>query len=219
VKNKLFETIIFDLDGTLLDTAKDVQKCSNIALKRMGLRTLSFEEAKLSIGPGADNFARVTLGEDNVHRFNEFIRVYRDIYQYECLEYTKPFPGIIELLEQLQNRRLLIATNKPTIYSNHILKGLHILDYFEMVIGPEDVEHLKPYPDMIEIGIQRAGGSTESTIMVGDTDNDILAAQAAGVEICAVAWGYGPMEILQECNPNYIVKTTDELYSILNGSL
>jgi phosphoglycolate phosphatase len=218
VNKKLFNTIIFDLDGTLLDTARDVQKCSNIVLKQMGLRTLSLEDAKLSIGPGADNFAKVTLGENNVHRFKEFIRKYRDIYQHECLEYTKPFPGVLELLERLHDKHLLVATNKPTIYSNHILSELRILEYFDMVIGPGDVERPKPYPDMIELGIRRSAGAAESTVMVGDTDNDILAAQAAGVEVCAVAWGYGPLEILHKFNPNYIVNNANELYKVLNGS-
>ena len=93
-----FETLIFDLDGTLIDTARDVQHCSNITLERMGIRTITLAQAKLSIGPGSDNFARITLGEDNGYRFEEFIQLYRSIYKDKCLDFSKPFPGIVDVL-------------------------------------------------------------------------------------------------------------------------
>ena len=214
-----FETIIFDLDGTLIDTARDVQHCSNITLKRMGIRTITLAQAKLSIGPGSDNFARITLGEENGHRFEEFIQLYRSIYKDKCLDNSKPFPGIVDVLKCLKGKKLLVATNKPTIYTIKILHGLNLLDYFEFVLGPEDVLHQKPYPDMIDLGIRRVGGKTSTTIMIGDTDNDIKAAQRAGVATCAVTWGYGPMDILKQLQPDYLINRTSQILEIVNGKI
>lgn len=217
MKSTRIDTIIFDLDGTLLDTAGDVHRCSNMALERMGIRTITLKEAKLSIGPGSDNFARITLGEDNAHRFTEFITIFRELYRDRCLDTTRPFPGIVELLKELGDRHLLVATNKPTIYSRHILEGLSLLDYFKAVLGPEDVLHIKPHPEMITLGVARGGGDGEATIVVGDTDNDIRAAQNAGVRACAVTWGYGPLPVLEKHRPDYIINEPSELLGIVNG--
>ena len=217
MRGRHFETVIFDLDGTLIDTARDVHACSNITLERMGIRTISLEEAKLSIGPGSDNFARITLGERDMFRFEEFITLYREIYQHKCLVHSKPFPGIVDVLDKLNNRNLLVATNKPLVYSEKILAELDVLRYFRSVLGPEDVRHQKPYPDMVELGIRRVNGSAATTLMIGDTDNDIEAAKRAGVHTCAVTWGYGPLEVLEKLNPDYIINNADEIPAIVNG--
>lgn len=217
-KTKAFTTIVFDLDGTLLDTAPDVHYCSNQALRAMGLPEITLTQARASIGPGPDNFARVTLGEHNMHRFGEFITRFRELYAEHCLVYTRPFPGVIDLLRKLAGYRLAIATNKPGPYTRRILEGLNLAQYFQAVICPEEVEHLKPHPEMILTAIQRTGGSAETTLVVGDTDNDIYAARAAGVTACAVLWGYGPRAVLEALMPDFVASSPEELLAVLNGS-
>ena len=114
---------------------------------------------------------------------------------------------------------MLVATNKPTAYTNHILKGLGLFQRFLSVIGPEDVAHLKPHPDMIQLGIKRAKGKVDSTLVVGDTDNDINAAKRAGAKVCAVAWGYGPTDILERQKPDFMIGQPHELLDVVNGSV
>ncbi|MBC7187761.1 MAG: HAD-IA family hydrolase [Calditrichaeota bacterium] len=215
-KTKAFTTIVFDLDGTLLDTAPDVHLCSNLALRAMGLPEISLAQARASIGPGPDNFARVTLGEENMHRFGEFIGLFRQLYSDRCLISTRPFPGIMDLLQGLQGYRLVVATNKPGPYTKRILAGLNMEPYFDAVICPEEVTHLKPHPEMILTAMARTGATPETTLVVGDTDNDIHAGKAAGARTCAVTWGYGPRATLESLRPDFVITRPAELFSILN---
>lgn len=211
----IITTIIFDLDGTLLDTVQDVHFCSNAALREMGLPPISLAQAKRSIGPGSDTFSRITLGEEHMHRFGEFIKIYRKYYRDKCIDKTRPFPGIIEVLQQLQDTNLLVATNKPLKYTNVILENLQLMHYFKSVLGPEDVAHPKPEPDMILLGLQRVGDIPERTLMVGDTDNDIAAARAANVISCAACWGYGDAESLKNAKPDFFSETPASLLDII----
>ncbi len=211
-------TIVFDLDGTLLDTAPDVHLCSNLALRAMGLPEISLAQARASIGPGPDNFARVTLGDRHVHRFGEFIALFRQLYQERCLIQTRPFPGVVEMLERLEGYQLAIATNKPASYTGRILAGLELERYFSVVICPEDVAHLKPHPEMIVAAMARTGATAATTLVVGDTDNDICAGRAAGARTCAVTWGYGPRAALEPLRPDFIISKPAELLELLDGS-
>jgi len=183
----------------------------------MGLPEISLEQARASIGPGPDNFARVTLGEHNVHRFSEFIALFRELYQDRCLLHTKPFPGIRELLERLQGYKLAIATNKPGPYTKRILAGLDLARYFAVVICPEEVAHLKPHPEMILAAMARTGGTAATTLVVGDTDNDIRAGKAAGACTCAVTWGYGPRVTLEPLQPDFFIAEPEDLIALLDG--
>lgn len=213
-----FTTIVFDLDGTLLDTAPDVHLCSNLALRAMGLPEISLAQARASIGPGPDNFARVTLGEQHMHRFGEFIALFRQLYQERCLIQTRPFSGVVELLERLQGYQLAIATNKPGLYTRRILAGLALARYFAVVICPEEVAHLKPHPEMILTAMARTRATASTTLVVGDTDNDIHAGKAAGARTCAVTWGYGPRATLEALLPDFVIAKPAELLELLDGN-
>ncbi|MCR4439497.1 MAG: HAD-IA family hydrolase [bacterium] len=214
-KAKAFTSIVFDLDGTLLDTAPDVHLCSNLALRAMGLPEISLAQARASIGPGPDNFARVTLGEENMHRFGEFIALFRQLYSDRCLVSTRPFPGVMDMLQSLQGHRLVVATNKPGPYTKRILAGLNMEPYFDVVICPEEVTHLKPHPEMILTAMARTAATPETTLVVGDTDNDIIAGKAAGARTCAVTWGYGPRATLESLGPDFVISRAAELFSLL----
>ena len=210
-----FEAIIFDLDGTLVDTAPDVWRSANHTLRRMGLREITLEEAQRSIGPGPDNFARIVLPEEQLGRFDEFISLFRQHYADHCLDNTRPFPGVIELLQRLDFIRKAVASNKPRIYTEKILDQLGLAPFFDTVVGPEDVQRVKPEPDMLLLAAERLGAEPARTLMVGDTDNDILAARRAGMPVCAVTYGYAPKSVLLVLRPDYVIDSPLELLEVL----
>ena len=210
-----FDLLIFDLDGTLLDTAPDVLTCANIALAEMGLPQLTLEQIKKAIGPGPDNFVRITLGESNLHRREEFYTIFRSCYIEKCADKTRLFPGVRELLDQLPPLKLSVATNKPLVYSEKILRHLNLSDSFDLVVGPELVKHVKPHPGMVEYALKHFRIDPSRALMIGDTDNDILSAQAAHVRTCAVGWGYSDINDLKKLAPDYIVNEPGELLDIL----
>lgn len=207
-----FKLIFFDLDGTLLDTAPDVHNCVNLALQEMGLPRVPLEQTKKAIGPGPAVFSKIILGEDNVHRFEEYRDIFRPIYLEKCMDNTKPFPGIITLLEKLHEYKLVVLTNKPSNSSNKILKGKNLLHYFDLVVGADRVEHPKPHPDMVYYACSEFNMSPKQCIVIGDTDNDIFAANAAGAYSCLAGWGYSfEKEKLAKISDFYIKQPQDAL--------
>lgn len=213
-----YDLIIFDFDGTLLDTAPDVHSCVNETLHAMNLPQITLEHSRKAIGPGPDNFAKVVLGNDGHHRLDEFIVIFRPIYYDRCMDKTCPFPGINETLQILSSVNLAVATNKPLKFTQKILDGFNLSHFFKYIAGPEMVERLKPYPDMILHVLEELKISPDRSLVVGDTDNDILAAHAAGVRSCAVGWGYAGAQSLKALNPNYFVDQPSEISEIVQNN-
>ncbi len=210
-----YKLILFDLDGTLLHTAPDVHVSINAALAKMNLALLPYEKSLKAIGPGAERFIHTVLGNENQHRLREFIETFQPIYRKNCVVKTQPFSGIIDLLHSLRDLDMAVITNKALETSTFILNHLQFLRYFKLVVGPELVEKIKPAPDMINYCLQHFRTNAEEALVVGDTDNDILAAQAAGVDVCVVGWGYGETQELLSYHPTYLIHTPNELKGII----
>jgi phosphoglycolate phosphatase len=211
-----YDLIIFDLDGTLLDTAPDVHRCVNDTLKKMSLPTIDLQQTRAAIGPGPDNFAKLTLGKLAEKRFEEFLALFRPLYFRESVTLTRPFSNIEPLLSELTRVKKAVASNKSLRFSLHILDALSMTTYFDLVVGPELVEKPKPAADMIEYVLDAMHVEKNKAIIVGDTDNDLVSGKAAGIDTCAALWGYGDERIFHELNPNYIIKDPLELLQIIS---
>ena len=212
---KQFDTIIFDLDGTLVDTAPDVREGINGALERMGLPPLSMDQVKRAIGPGRDEFFRVIFQDVENPDVDTFIARFREIYWDHCLDRTRLFPGMHDVLNRLDGQTLVVASNKPKVFTEKILKGLGIRDRFEFVMGPEDVAHPKPHPEMVVKVLTLAGGKPSKSIIVGDTANDLKAGRGAGVGLCGARYGYGNTEDLERMHPDFLIDFPLELMDIV----
>jgi len=209
--------ILFDLDGTLVDTAPDVHIAINYARAELGLPPLSLEQALKAIGPGADRFAFTVLGEAHAHLLDDYLEIFRPYYLKICAERSRPFPGMVALLEALAGYRLAVVTNKRLVQSRALLGAIDLEKYFDLLVGPELVRHIKPAPDMILHALDHFKITPDQALMVGDTDNDLLAAQAASVACCAVGWGYADSNFLKSLHPDHFIEKPDELLSLLAG--
>ena len=212
-----YDTIVFDLDGTLADTIPDVAFCINHALNRMGFLPISLERVKQAIGPGRDEFIRAIFPNEGEPDSKTFLALFREIYWERCVEETRLFEGVKEVLEAFEDLRFGVASNKPKIFSERILQGLGIRDRFAEVIGPEDVIHAKPHPEMILKILDRMKGSPLKTLFIGDTDKDILAGQNAGVRVCGVRYGYGKVEDIEQLTPDFLIDRPMELIEIIHN--
>lgn len=185
------ELVLFDLDGTLVDTATDVHISLNIALEKMGLPTISRQIAKKAIGPGPQEFIKHIL-LDRVDLEEEFRQIFRSIYWERCADNAEPFDGIVELLQELKDKNIkaAVATNKSHQGTDAVLKALELEFYFDVILSRDQVEHPKPAPDMVLEVCQLLNISPRQSMFIGDTDNDILASNAAGVKSCLALWGY-----------------------------
>lgn len=210
-----FETVIFDLDGTLADTFPDVSACINRALTVMGREVLTPEKARLAIGPGKEVFLQTILGTDALREEERFLKIFRGFYIDHCLDSTALFPGIETVLAELAPLRLAVATNKPGAAARRILAGLGILSAFSLIAAPENVTRAKPAPDMIDWVLRKTGGRRESALMIGDTDLDIMAGNAAGITTAAALYGYGSSSLITSACPDFSIDRPEELVNIV----
>ncbi len=205
--------LIFDLDGTLIDSIEDLAISVNATLKHMGLRTLGQSTINSYVGEGAAVLIRRALGPEasdaDVQKALEFFLGY---YREHSLEHTKLYPGIREGIEELHARgkTLAVLTNKPVRISNDILCALGVADKFFRVYGGNSFEQKKPDPIGVSTLLGETYASAAETMLVGDSFVDIRTARNAGVTACGVTWGFDPERMRAE-EPDLIVDSMDEL--------
>jgi len=188
--------IVFDLDGTLVDTAPDLVDTLNIILAREGLAPVPFDRARNMIGGGARTLIERGLqAEGRSGVAAEVDRLYKDFvahYGDHLSDRSQPFPGAIAAIEQLAARgcRFAICTNKLEWLSVRLLEALGISGHFAAICGQDTFGVQKPDPQILLQTIRKAGGQSGRAVMVGDSINDIEVARAAGVPVIAVDFGY-----------------------------
>jgi phosphoglycolate phosphatase len=188
--------IVFDLDGTLVDTAPDLVDTLNIILAREGLAPVPFDSARNMIGGGARTLLERGLrAEGRSGVAAEVDRLYKDFvahYGDHLADRSQPFPGAIAAIEQLAARgcRFAICTNKLEWLSVRLLDALGISRHFAAICGQDTFGVQKPDPEILLQTIRKAGGQFSRAVMVGDSINDIEVARAAGVPVIAVDFGY-----------------------------
>lgn len=192
---------IFDLDGTLVDSAGDI--CSAVA-QVVSEFAAPVEEAAVRAciargEPLADSFAELAPGLPG----EPMILRYREIYSAGCTRTSVPFPGVVETLEQLGPERCAVATTKRSWLAKLLLDRLGLTRHFALVQGTDDFPH-KPHPAILHRILERFGVPPERALMVGDTEADILCARAAGVPCAAVLYGIGSASRLASLQPDYI---------------
>jgi phosphoglycolate phosphatase len=180
--------VVFDLDGTLVDSLDDLHASVNHALRELGLPPRSREEVHGFVGEGVRLLlARAVAPHD--HLLEPALAAWRPHYEAHCLDRTRPYPGVEALLASA-GRTLAVNTNKPGALARRILGGLGLLPRFAAVVGGDEAPR-KPDPTgLLEIRA-RVGATPDATVFVGDSHVDVAVARAAGVPMVAVTWGYG----------------------------
>jgi phosphoglycolate phosphatase len=211
------ELLVFDLDGTLIDSKDDLVHSVNAVRRRMGLEPLPDETVASYVGRGVVVLMRRALGEaatdENVAQAVEFFFEY---YREHMLDHTVPYPGVPETLDRLQSRRMAVLTNKPVLFSQAILDGLGLSRYFVRVYGGNSFAQKKPDPMGLFALMQEANVTGERTMVVGDSDTDVLVGRNAGAWTCGVTYGLSP-ETLKISPPDFLLDDFRELPLILNG--
>lgn len=189
-------TIVFDLDGTLVDSAPDLHRALNVVLSEMGLPTVELSEVRQSVGHGARRLiSKVTALHGASLEEVELDRLtarYVEVYASDIAALTVLFPCVREALEWFRacDARLAVCTNKRTALSKQLLQALKADHYFEDIIGADSVAHRKPHPEHYRHAVASAGGEIARSLMIGDTDADAISAREAGAPVALVAFGY-----------------------------
>jgi len=213
------DLLIFDLDGTLIDSKLDLAQAVNATRAHMGMGPLENERVYAYVGNGAPVLIRRALGdqasEAQVQEALEFFLAY---YRAHPLDFTRLYPGVRESLERLSaaGKRMAVLTNKPVRISRAILDGLGVQGYFFQVYGGNSFEFKKPHPAGVEALMCEAGVGRDATLMVGDSAVDVETARNAGILCCGVTYGFQP-ETLADPAPDKLVDRMDELADWLLG--
>ena len=209
--------VIFDFDGTLIDSKHDIAASVNLTLGDLDLPTLPPEQIFTFVGDGVKRLLRLSVGEENDARYEESLRIFRHHYLAHCLDATQLYPGLDQLFDGRGTRMKALATNKSLEYTLRITEGLKVKEQFATIEGPLDQSDLKPDPGMLWRILERLAVPPEAAILVGDSTNDVRAAQAAGVSSCAVGYGYGNRDKVFALNPDYYCEKPSDLLSLLFG--
>ena len=208
------EVLLFDFDGTLIDSKVDIATAVNLTLGDLGLPLRSIEEIFSFVGDGVKRLLRLSVGEDNPDQYERALEVFRRHYLEHCVQTTRWYPGIWEVLQHYKDRRKVIVTNKSLEYTMAIVDGLQARDLFQHVEAPRDTAELKPEPVMLERALAVLGADSKHTVMIGDSTNDVRAAQAAGIRACAVGYGYGNRERVAALQPDFYCETPHDLIDL-----
>jgi phosphoglycolate phosphatase len=210
-------TLVFDLDGTLVDTAPDLFAALNVALAAGGLRSVGAAEARTMIGHGARALVergiaanRADLAPEEVDRL---FQVFLDHYAAHIADESRPFPGLIEAMDRFEAAgwRLAVCTNKLEFLSRLLVDTLGLGPRFAALTGGDTFAFKKPDARHLLETIARAGGDPRRAVMVGDSATDIDTAKNAGVPVVAVDFGYTPIHV-SELGPDRVISHYDALW-------
>lgn len=209
-------TIVFDLDGTLVDTAPDLIDTLNLVLAREGLPRLPFEAARRLIGGGARTLIERALAAEgrpaSKPDIDRLFAGFIEHYSAHIADRSRPYPHVETTLDQLaaQGHRLAVCTNKLERLSRRLLTALNLTERFATICGQDTFGVMKPNPDVFRQTVRRAGGEPTTAVMVGDSGTDVRTARAADVPVIAVDFGYTdvPIATLQ---PDRIISSYGEL--------
>lgn len=204
------KAVIFDLDGTLIDSAEDIALSLKLTLEEIGMLEKMPPDVSKLIGGGVKALLEKVLGEDFRE---EHVAVFRKHYKSNPVVHTRPYEGVPEVLEGLrsQNIKLAVVTNKLEELSVEILKRLDLLEYFDVVVGGDTFEEKKPSPIPIARTIDFLGVKPSEVLTVGDTEADILAGRGAGTRTAFALWGYVQINSVE---PDLYLKTPSDLLSL-----
>ena len=209
--------LVFDLDGTLIDSKLDLALAVNAALRASGRAELPHERIYGYVGQGAMRLVERAVGDgatqEEVTTAHEFFLAY---YRAHMLDNTALYPGVRECLAALESHPMAVLTNKPVRFSREILEGLGIARYFLEIHGGNSFETKKPDPfGMLEI-LKTFGVPPNQSMVVGDSDIDVKTGRNAGAWVCGVTYGFGA-ETLKEFPPDILLDTLADLPAYLDG--
>lgn len=212
-----YETVIFDLDGTLLDTLDDLTNAVNHALACCGLPARTHEQVRPLLGYGVRNLIRCSMPETaDDALFEKVLGEYMPYYAAHCQEKTAPYEGVCALLEKLRAHgvRAAVVSNKPDGAAKTLCRH-HFGDGLALTVGHFEGVERKPAPDMVLFAMEQLHCDASRTVYVGDTEVDFETAQRAGIDCIGVTWGFRDRTTLEERGFSPLSDTVGALSALL----
>ncbi len=212
---------IFDLDGTLINSLYDLADAMNYALKKHGFEPHDREKYRFFVGSGistlADRAMIIPKGSATPEQKAEVLKDFNKYYTAHCMDSTRPYPGIVEILGELDRRNIkyAIMSNKPDNFSKEIAETLFPKNKFASIWGKRDGFERKPDPKAVLALIEEVGVTPDECLYIGDSDVDVYTAKNANLKFCGVSWGFRPKQELLDAGAVFIAETAEEILTQL----
>ena len=212
-----YQSILFDLDGTLLDTLYDLYASVNATLRQFGRPERTMDEVRRFTGNGAEHLIRCALPDGAAeHEVREALAWYQSHYAAHCRDNTKPYAGIMPMLERLHEagKLLAVVSNKPD-RAVKLLSAEHFQGLMRVSIGEGPGKRRKPWPDTVDAALEELGSKKADAVYIGDSEVDAATAKNAGLPLIAVSWGFRSRDELRAAGAERIADTPEELLALL----
>jgi phosphoglycolate phosphatase len=205
--------LIFDLDGTLVDTLEDIAASVNNALAHLGRNPVSRDAVRQFVGDGIEALMARSLG-GRADCLPEAVTLYKEHHRKNLVVRSVVYPAVKETLEHFRALPMAVISNKTTEFVVPLIERLGIAHYFKMVIGADCGLPLKPAPDAVRHIMAEFRAPQEGTAIVGDGTTDVRAGKAAGIITCSVTYGFRSEEELRKAGPDYVIHSLSELKTL-----
>ena len=211
------DLILFDLDGTLVDSAADLYRSMNLSLQSLGWPLVTEVQTREWVGKGASKLCENVLlhlfGKLDAEQHKVLLHTFVETYGAELCVNTQIYSGVPEFLKHCQtlNIKMACVTNKPVKLAQRLLDALELSSYFQVVLGGDSLPERKPHPLPLLHCMQSLNTSASQSLMIGDSSNDVEAARRAGIDCIVVSYGYNHGESIYDCQPQQVVDSLAEL--------
>lgn len=217
---KTITTIVFDMDGTVLNTLDDLTVSMNYVLDKFGYPGHTVEEYRLFFGNGVKEALRLALPEDVPSEIiDDMLPIYKEHYDAHCLDKTRPYDGVVEVMKELKQKgyKLAIVSNKIDSAVKE-LNQRFFADAVGIAIGEKPGVNRKPAPDMVEAALKELGSTKEEAVYVGDSEVDFMTAKNSKLPCISVLWGFRDKEYLIEQGAYCFAENPEDIISILQNN-
>lgn len=204
--------LLFDLDGTLVDSVHDLTTSLNLLALELGQPRLHTDKVKAIVGDGATKLIKRAFGEDHYRR--EHLYRFLEIYGEHLLDQTRCYPGIEQLLQRYPAEHLAVVTNKPLALTLELLDGLSLSRHFKVIFGGDSFTEKKPHPLPVIKALDALGAEPQEAVMIGDHHTDLKSGRDAGAATCFCAFGLGNTGGIE---PDYTAQTSLDLLHLFPG--
>jgi phosphoglycolate phosphatase len=210
------DLIVFDLDGTLVNSLPDVAAAGNSALRRLGLPEQPLEAHKKMIGGGEKNYVRRFLGPDHQDLYDQALTLYVEHYSRHLGDQSRVYAGVTETLALLAPLKKAVLSNKRADFCRQVVEAMGLSGFFQAVRGGDSYGVLKPSPEGLAALIREMGSNPARTFMVGDKPEDVLTGRGAGAHTVALTYGYDDPEALTAASPDFTFNSFSQLAELFS---
>ena len=212
-----YKAVIFDMDGTILNTLEDLKNATNYSLRQFGMPERSLEEVRMFVGNGIRKLVeRAVPAGTSEEKIAQILDVFLEYYEIHSADNTSPYPGILELVEKLKKSgiKTAVSTNKADVPAQELGRE-YFNGIFDLIVGQQDGLKVKPAPDSVNKILSILDIQKKDAIYIGDSDVDVQTAKNSGLDFIGVSWGFRGREFLEKNGAKNIVDNANEILDLV----